>query len=115
MAWVGGPSADASSGVPPTESGGGEGGEGGGGGGGEAIKIVGTASTATPSSVEAASAVPSVEASEVCSASAVVEAGTMMVAVMRTLAAVTLIVTSDLSTPATFATFSCKLDLSLSV
>ena len=87
---------------------------GGGGGGGEAINIVGTASTATPSSVEAASAVPRVEASEVCSASAVVEAGTMMVAVMRTLAAATRIVTSDLSTPAAAATFCCRLDLSLS-
>ena len=83
MAWVGGPSVDASSGVPPTESGGGEGGEGGGGGGGEAIKIVGTASTATPSAVEAAAAVPRVEESEACTVAAVLEAGTAMVARAR--------------------------------
>ena len=38
-----------------------------------------------------------------------------MVAVMRTLATATLIVTNDASTPAALATFCCKLDLSLSV
>ena len=65
--------------------------------------------------VEAATAVPRLEASEVRSTSAVVEAGTAMVAVMRTLAAATRIVTSDLSTPAAPATFCCKLDLSFSV
>ena len=58
--------------------------------------------------------VPRVEESEVCTWSAVLEAGTAMVAVMRTLAAVTRIVTSDLSTPAALATFCCKRDLSLS-
>ena len=76
--------------------------------------MVGTSSTATPSAVEAASAVPKLEESKVCRTSAVVEAGTAMVAVMRTLTAATLIVTSDLSTPAALATFCCKLDLSSS-
>eukprot|EP00964_Phaeocystis_antarctica_P122339 scaffold85992_cov63-Phaeocystis_antarctica.AAC.10 len=75
---------------------------------------VGTSSTVTPSAVEASAAVPRLEESEVCTASAVVEAGTAMVAVMSTLPAATLIVTSDLSTPAAVATFCCKLDLSLS-
>ena len=77
--------------------------------------MVGTSSTVTPSAVEASAAVPKLEESEVCTASAVVEAGTAMVAVMRTLAAATRIVTSDWSTPAALATFCCKLDLSLSV
>ena len=77
--------------------------------------IVGTSSTVMPSAVEASAAVPKLEESEVCTASAVVEAGTAMVAVMRTLAAATRIVTSDWSTPAALATFCCKLDLSLSV
>ena len=77
--------------------------------------MVGTFSTVTPSAVEAASAVPRLEESEVCTWSAVMETGTAMVAVMRTLAAVNWIVTSDLSTPATLATFCCKFDVSLSV
>ena len=77
--------------------------------------IVGTTSTVTPSAVEAATAVPRLEESEVRSTSAVMEAGTAIVAVMRTLAAITRIVTSDLSTPAALATFCCKLDLSFSV
>ena len=82
----------------------------------EATTVItaGAFSTATPSAVEAASAVPRLEESEVCTWSAVLEAGTAMVAVMRTLAATTRIVTSDLSTPAASATFCCKLDLSLS-
>ena len=42
------------------------------------------------------------------------EVGTAIVVVMRTLAAVTWIVTSDLSTPAASATFCCKLALSSS-
>ena len=56
--------------------------------------------------------VPRLEESEVCTWSAVMEAGTAMVAVMRTLAAVTSIVTSDLSTPAVVAIFCCKLEVS---
>ena len=66
---------------------GGGGGSSGGDAGGEAIVIVGTTSTVTPSAAEVALAVPRVEESEVCTTSAVVEAGTAMVAVMRTLAA----------------------------
>eukprot|EP00964_Phaeocystis_antarctica_P155289 scaffold124372_cov48-Phaeocystis_antarctica.AAC.1 len=54
--------------------------------------IVGTSSTVTPSAMVASSlVVPMVEVSEVCTWSAVLEAGTAMVAVMRTLAAATLI------------------------
>ena len=59
-----------------------------------------------PSASEAAAAVPTVERSEAATAAAVVEAGTPMVAAMITLAAApstTLIVTSDLSTPAASA------------
>ena len=59
--------------------------------------MVGASSTVTPSAVEAASAVPRVEESEVSTTSGAVEAGTAMVAVMRTLPAATSIVTSDLS------------------
>jgi len=76
--------------------------------------MVGTFSTVTPSAVEASVAVPNFEVIEVCIASTVMEAGTAMVTVMSTLAAATLIVTSDLSTPAAVATFCCKLDLSFS-
>ena len=75
---------------------------------------VGASSTVMPSAAEASAAVPSVEESEACTASGAMEAGTAMVAIMRTLAAVTRIVTSDLSTPAALATFCCKRDLSLS-
>ena len=48
----------------------------------------------------AVAVVPRVEESDSCTAAAVVSAGTAMVAVMITLAATTLIVTRDLSTPA---------------
>ena len=74
--------------------------------------MVGASSTVMPSAVEAASAVPRLEESEVFISSAVVEAGTPIVAVMITLAAVTRIVTSDLSTPAAVAIFCCKLEVS---
>ena len=47
-------------------------------------------------------------------AKGVVEAGTVIMAMTRTLAAATLITTSDLSTPAVVATFACRLALSLS-
>jgi hypothetical protein len=69
-------------------------------------------STVIPSAAEAAAAVPRVEESEVCTVAAVMEAGTVMVAVMITLAAATLIVTNDLSTPAAVAIFCCKLEVS---
>ena len=81
-----------------------------------AIVIVGTARIRTPSAVEGAvegsAAMPRVEDSEACTAAAVVEAGTPMVAVMITLAAATLIVPSDLSTPAAAATACCRLEVS---
>ena len=81
----------------------------------DSMVVVGASSTVMPSAAEASAAVPRVEESEARTASAVMEAGTPMVALMRTLAAATLIVTNDLSTPAAPATFCCKLDLSLSV
>ena len=81
---------------------------------GDSTAMVGSDSTLMPSSVEAAAAVPKVVVSELIISSTVIEAGMEMVAVMRTLAAATLIVTSDLSTPAASATFCCQLDVSLS-
>ena len=82
-----------------------------------AIVIVGTVRIVTPSAVEGAvegsAAMPRVEDREACTAVAVVEAGTAMVAVMITLAADTSMVTSDVSTPAAMATFCCKLEMSL--
>ena len=78
--------------------------------------IVGTARIRTPSAVEGAVegsvAMPRVEDSEACTAAAVVEVGTPMVAVMITLAAATSMVTSDVSTPAAIATLCCKLEVS---
>ena len=76
------------------------------------VRMVESDSTVIPSAAEALSAVPRVEESEVCTAAAVMEAGTVMVAVMITLAAATLIVTNDLSTPAAVAIFCCKLEVS---
>ena len=76
--------------------GGGEGGV----GGGAATTIVGDDSTVMPSAAEAAAAVPRVEESVVCTWVEVLEAGTAMVAVMITEAAVTAMVTAEASTPA---------------
>jgi hypothetical protein len=76
--------------------------------------MMGTSSTVMPSALVASSVVPRLEESKVCTLPAVVEAGTAMVAVMRTLAAVTLIVTCELSTPAAVAIFCCKVDWALS-
>ena len=90
----------------------GGGGGGSGGGGGEAASTVGTISAVTPSAVEASAAVDRLDERDICTAAVVVEAGTAMIAVMRTLAAATLIVTSDLSMPATVAIFCCKLEVS---
>ena len=73
---------------------------------------VGTSSTVMPKRVEAATAVPRAEASEVCTVVAVVEAGMEMVAVIITLAAATPIVTSDLETLAAVAMPCCKLEVS---
>ena len=84
----------------------------GGDGDAETVVIVGTASTVMSSAIEASAAVPRVEESEVCTAAAVVEAGTAMVAVMSTLPAVIAILTSDLSTPAAAAMPCRKLEVS---
>ena len=69
-------------------------------GGGAATTIVGDDSTVMPSAAEAAAAVPRVEESVVCTWVEVLEAGTAMVAVMITEAAVTAMVTAEASTPA---------------
>ena len=74
--------------------------------------MAGSDSTVMPRTVEAVAAVPRVEESEVCTASAVVEAGTAIMAVMIMLAAAKLIVTWDLSTPAAKAIFCRKLEVS---
>ena len=80
----------------------------------DAIVMVGTPSIVMPSALEAASAVLRVEESEAFTAAAVVEAGTAMVAVMITLAAVMAMITGNLSSPAAAPIFCCKLNLSLS-
>ena len=77
-----------------------------GGGGGQdsaALMMVGSASTEISSAADAAAAVPRLEESLVCTAS-VDEAGTLIVAVMITLPAATLMDTDERSTPATVAT-----------
>ena len=81
--------------------------------GGEAITTMGDDSTMTPSAAEAESAeTPSVDNSELCTAEAVVAAGTAIVAVISTLEAATRISTSSSSTPAASATFCRKLEVS---
>eukprot|EP00964_Phaeocystis_antarctica_P105145 scaffold70212_cov72-Phaeocystis_antarctica.AAC.1 len=81
--------------------------------GGKTIATVGDDSTTTPSAAEADSAeTPNVDNSELCTAEAVVAAGTAIVAVMSTLAATTWMETSHPSTPAALATFCRKLELS---
>ena len=65
-----------------------------------------------PSTAEAAAAVPTVLVSELSTVAAGVAAGTTMAAVMITLAAATLMVTSDLWTPAAVAMPCCKLEVS---
>ena len=67
----------------------------------------------TRSAAVADSAVtPNAANSELCTTEAVVAAGTAMVAVTSTLAALIAIVTSDWSTPAASATFCRKLEVS---
>ena len=61
--------------------------------------MVGANSTVMPSAAEAAVAVPRLEESEFCT-SAAVEAGTVIVAVMITLAAATVMMADEGSTPA---------------
>jgi len=81
--------------------------------GGTAIATVGDDSTVTLSAAEADSVEPpNVNNSELCTAEAVVEVGTAMVAVMSTLAAATWISTSSSSTPAAVATACRKLEVS---
>ena len=74
--------------------------------------MVGSDSTVIPSAAEAAVALPRVEESDSRTAAAVVATGTAMEAVIMTLAAATLIVTTDSSTPAAVATPCCKLEVS---
>ena len=76
--------------------------------------MVGASSTVMPSAAEASAAEPRLEESDVTNAAGLAEAGTAMVAVMITLPGATLIVTSDVSTPAAAAIFCCRLDLTLS-
>jgi hypothetical protein len=65
-----------------------------------------------PSTAEAAAGVPTLLVSEVSTVPAEVAAGTAMAAVMITLAAATLIVTSDAWTPVAVAMSCCKLVVS---
>ena len=89
--------------------GGGEGGD----AGGIALVTVGGVRTIMPRTAEAeVVVVPRVKAREDWTAVAVVEAGREMVAVMRTLAAATAMVTSDASTPAAVAMLCRKLEVS---
>ena len=74
--------------------------------------MVGTASTVMPSAALAAAVVPRLEETVLCTAAAVVVAGTAMVAVMITEAACTLMVTSEASTPAAVAIFCRRLEVS---
>ena len=74
--------------------------------------MVGTSSTVMPSCSEAAAAEERLVESKDCNAAAVVEVGTAMLTVIRTEAAVTLIVTADVSTAAMAAMVCCKLSVS---
>ena len=77
-----------------------------------AIEIVGELSTGMPSALEAVSAVARLLESAACTVEAVVVAGTAIMAVMSTLAAVTLMVTKDASTPASCAILVCRVEVS---
>ena len=77
------------------------------------VLMVESDSTVIPSAAEALSAVPRLEESEVCTVAAVMEAGTVMVAVMITLAAATATVTRFTLTPAALATFCRKAEVSV--
>lgn len=88
---------------------------GGGRGKGGKVMIVITEGCSTivmPSALEAAAVVPRFEAREACIASAVVDAGTAMVAVMITLPGAMAMTTSAVLTPAALATFRCTLEVS---
>jgi len=73
---------------------------------------VGTCTTVTPSAVVAAAAVPILLASEACTVLNVESAGTVMRAVMTTLPAATVTVTTLTLTPAALATFCRKAEVS---
>ena len=74
---------------------------------------VGSVRTGMPRAADAAAVVvPRVEAREAWTEVMVVEAGTEMVAVIRTLAAATAMATRDASTPAAAAMLCCKLEVS---
>ena len=86
-----------------------------GGGGAKLVELVTVmvmASTVMPSAALATAAVPRLEETVLCTAATVVVAGTAMVAVMITEAAVTLMVTSDASTPAAVAIFCRRPEVS---
>ena len=76
------------------------------------VVMVGVVSTVIPSALEAASAVLRLLESAACTVEAVVVAGTVMVAMMRTLAASTRRATNDASTPASWAILICKFEVS---
>ena len=76
------------------------------------VVMVGVVSTVIPSALEAASAVVRLLESAACTVEAVVVAGTAIMAVMSTLAAVTLMVTKDASTPASCAILVCRVEVS---
>jgi hypothetical protein len=81
--------------------------------GGKTITTVGDDSTVTFSAAKTDSVeLPNVNNSELCTAKAVVDSGTVMVAVMSTLAAATVMVTNHTSTPAAAATLCFKLEVS---
>ena len=76
------------------------------------ISIRGMPTIVISSRLDAASAEGRLAEIRFCTEMAVTAAGTAMLAVMITLAAATLIVTSDLSTPAAVAIFCSKLEVS---
>ena len=83
-------------------------------GGGASTVMEGYVTILMPSALEASPGVPRLEESISCTAVAVVEASTAMLAVMITLPAATATVTSDLSTPAALAKFCFKSSWTLS-
>ena len=74
--------------------------------------MLGSVCTVMPSAAEAATAVPRLTESEVCTASGVVDHGTVIVAVMITLAAATLTDTKKAGTPALAAIEFWRLEVS---
>ena len=88
---------------------------GGRGKGGEVMIVIiieGFSTIVMPSALEAAAVVPRFETREVCIASAVVDAGTAMVAVMITLPGAMAMATSAVLTPAALAKIRCTLEVS---